>query len=83
MNSRSGPQLPSPSNTPAMEALATRSFPKSRNLQHTCTDPEACFPKAPCSAIVDTWAFKRLPYHHLGVYVYTIELHGAFGFGTC
>ena len=37
------------------------------------------FPKAPCSVIVDTWALKRLPYHHFGVYVYTIELHGAFG----
>ena len=36
-------------------------------------------PKAPCRAIVDTWALKRLPYQHFGVYVHTIELHGAFG----
>ena len=39
------------------------------------------YPKAPCSGIVDTWAFKRLPYHHFGVYVYTLELHGAFWLG--
>ena len=40
---------------------------------------ETMIPKAPYSVIVDTWALKRLPYHHFGVYVYTTELHGAFG----
>ena len=46
----------------------------------TCTSQ--CRPassKAPCSFRVHTWALKGLPYHHFGVYVYTIKLHGAFG----
>ena len=38
------------------------------------------FPKAPCSVIVNTWALKGLAYHNLGGNVYTIKLHGAFGF---
>ena len=35
------------------------------------------YPKAPCSAIVDTFALKALPYHNLGGNVYTIELHSS------
>ena len=31
--------------------------------------------------MVDTWALKGLPYYDFGAYVYTIKLHGAFGFG--
>ena len=38
-------------------------------------------PKAPYSAIVYVWALKRLPYHYFGVYVYTIRVHGALGYG--
>ena len=36
-------------------------------------------PKAPCSFLAHTWAVKRLAYHNIGVYVYTIKLHGVFG----
>ena len=32
---------------------------------------QAAYPKAPCSCTVYTWALK--------VYVYTMQLHGAFG----
>ena len=38
------------------------------------------FPKAPCTDMVATWAFKGLLYHDFGAYVYTIVVLGAFGF---
>ena len=31
--------------------------------------------------MVCTLALKGLPYHNVGVYVYAIQLHGAFGYG--
>ena len=31
--------------------------------------------------MVETWAFKGLVYHDFGIYVYTIQLQGAFGNG--
>ena len=37
-------------------------------------------PKAPCNCIVDTRAFKHLPYHNFGAYACTIRLLGAFGY---
>ena len=45
----------------------------------TAVGPGLGCPKAPCSFMVDPWAFKRIPYHDFEVYVYTIKLHAAFG----
>ena len=39
-----------------------------------------CIAKAPCSCIVHACALKGLPYHYVGVYVYTKRLHGTFGY---
>ena len=36
--------------------------------------------KAPCSFKVDTCFLKGLPHYDLAVYVYTVKLHGTFGY---
>ena len=51
-----------------------------RNLNYWGPGPFGSFPKAPRSFRVHTCALKELQYHNSGVYVYTIKLHGTFGF---
>ena len=39
------------------------------------------FPKDPCTYIVYTWALKGFLYSSFRAQVYTIQVHGSFGFG--
>ena len=76
-------EVPSPAGSPEPCARCAASGVSRRRARatgrHRAPTPRSLIPKAPCRVIVDTWALERLPYQHVGVYVYTIELHGAFG----
>ena len=59
-----------------MKAQARRQFTRRFNR---LLFPWKHYPRTPCSCIVYTLALTGSPYPNFEVYVYTIELHGAFG----